>query len=112
MEVFIMFKSQIVKLVGVLHENAQDNIQKWGCPDIGTYALVREKDNPHDPNAIRVALFGHYYMGYLPRHLAGVLAPMVDSGRNFIAEFVSVNRHPYHEEVGLTIRIVEMVPAQ
>jgi hypothetical protein len=37
---------------------------------------------------------------------------MIDSGRKFIAEFVRVNRHPYHEEVGLTIRIVEMVPAQ
>jgi hypothetical protein len=107
-----MFKSQIVKLVGVFFEGAQDNIRQWGCPDIGTYALVREKDNPHDPNAIRVALFGHFYMGYLPKHLAQILAPMIDSGRKFIAEFVRVNRHPYHEEVGLTIRIVEMVPAQ
>ena len=92
-----MFKNQTVKLVGVLHENAQENILKWGCPDIGTYAPVREKDNPHDPNAIRVALFGHFHMGYLPKNLARVLAPMIDSWPEIYRGVASVNRHPYHE---------------
>ena len=102
-----MFKSQIVKLAGVSFLDAQKNIRQWGCRDIGTYAMVRDLDNPHDTNAIRVALFGHYFMGYVPRHLSRILAPMMDAGRSFIAEFVSVNKAPGQPLIGLTIRIVE-----
>jgi len=102
-----MFQSRIVKLSGVSFRDAQKNIRQWGCPDIGTYAMVRESDNPHDPNAIRVALFGHFFMGYVPRHLSRTLAPMMDAGRSFIAEFVSVNKAPGRPLIGLTIRIVE-----
>ena len=102
-----MFKNQIVKLVGVLHENAQENILKWGCEYIATYELVREPYNLFDSNAIKVAVIGQVFLGYVPRYLASTLAPMMDSGRRFIAEFVRVNRHPNRKTVGLTVRIVE-----
>jgi hypothetical protein len=95
------------RLVGVTFEDAQENIRKFGCEDIGSYALVREPDNPHDPNAIRVALAGAFYMGYVPKHIAKELAPLLDAGGNFIAQFVSRNEHPFHDIVGLTVRIVE-----
>ena len=107
-----MFKSQIVRLAGVSFDGAQENIRQWGCRDIGSYAMVRVLDNPHDPNAIRVALFDHYFMGYVPRHLARIVAPMMDAGRSFIAEFVSVNKAPGQPLIGLTIRIVETTPTQ
>ena len=49
-------KPIITKIVGATQGDAQENIKRFGCKDIGSYALVREKDNPHDPNAIQVVL--------------------------------------------------------
>ena len=95
------------KLTGVTFEDAQENIKKFGCKDIGIYALIREPDNTHDPNAIRVALFGDFFMGYIPKHIAGKLAPLMDSGIRLIAEFVGQNKSPNHSVVGLTVRIVK-----
>ena len=102
-----MFKSQIVKLAGVSFRDAQPNIRQFGCAAIGTYALIREPGNPHDKNAIQVSLGGVWFMGYLPSWLAKVLAPMMDVGRTFMAEFVARNEAPGRELVGLTVRIVE-----
>ena len=95
-----------IKLAGVTVEDAQENIKKFGCKDIGSFALVREPDNPHDPNAIRVELAG-LYLGYVPRYIAKDLAPQMDAGKNLFALFVSRNEHPFHDTVGLTVEIVE-----
>jgi hypothetical protein len=94
------------RLSGVSFGGAQKNIKMFGCEDIGTYALVREPKNPHDANAIRVEVAG-YFMGYVGRQIARWLAPEMDGGRRFRAEYVGLNKHPYHDIVGLTIRIVE-----
>ena len=102
-----LFQSQIVKLTGVSFRDAQPNIRQFGCAAIGTYALIREPDNPHDPYAIEVSLGGVWFMGYVPARLAKILAPMMDAGRTFIAEFVARNEAPGRELVGLTVRIVE-----
>ena len=99
-------KHLIIKLAGVTVGDAQENIKKFGCRDIGSFALVREPDNPHDPNAIRVELAG-LYLGYVPRYIAKDLAPQMDAGRNLFALFVSRNEHPFHDTVGLTVKIVE-----
>lgn len=96
------------KLTGVTFDDAQANIKKFGCEDIGTFKLVREPNNAYDPNAIRVALFGHYYMGYVPKHISWNLAHVIDSGARLIAQFVCRNESPNHNVVGLTIRIVEV----
>ena len=101
-----MFQNEF-KLVGVTFDDAQENIRKFGCEDIGSYALVRETANPHDPNAIRVALAGAIYMGYVPIKIAKDLAPQIDAGGEFIALFVQRNESPFHDTVGLTVRIVE-----
>ena len=106
-----MFKQPCtVKLAGVSFGNAQANIKTYGSPDIRWFALVREPNNPHDPNAIRVALFGEFFMGYIPKDVAIHLAPLMDAGRVFDAEFVCVNKHPYHDVVGLTVKIIEVAP--
>ena len=97
----------ITRLSGVSYRDAQPNIQQFGCAAIGTYALIREPDNQFDPNAIQVSLGGLWFMGYVPSKLAKVLAPMIDSGRTFLAEFVARNEAPGRELVGLTVRIVE-----
>jgi len=103
----MQFKPITIKLAGVTFDDCQDNIRKWGCRDIGSFALDRETDNPHDPNAVRVSLFGIYEMGYLPREVAQNIAPLMDTGRTFLAEFVSRNEYASYENVGLTVRIVE-----
>jgi hypothetical protein len=98
-----------VKLVGVSFGDAQANIKKFGNEHIRWFACVRGRKNPHDANAIRVALFGEYFMGYIPKETAAHLAPMMDAaGREFDAEFVCVNKHPRYDIVGLTVKIVEV----
>ena len=94
------------KLAGVTFGDAQENIKRFGCADIGSYALVREPQNPYDPNAVRVCL-GAHVMGYLPKPVARDLAPLMDAGRRFWAEFVCRNEFPPYDTVGLTVRIVD-----
>jgi hypothetical protein len=99
-------KSITTKLSGVTVGDAQENIKKYGCKDIGSFALVREPGNPYDPNAIRVEL-ARLYLGYVPRHIAEDLAPVMDEGKRFIALFVNRNEHPLFDTLGLTVKIVE-----
>lgn len=98
-------KPVVTKLAGVMF-GAQENIRKFGCADIGTFELVREPENPHDPNAIQVVI-AEYFLGYVPGHIAARLAPEMDSGVKYLAEFISRNEHPAHDRIGLTVRIVE-----
>ena len=102
----------ITKLAGVSYGNTQDNIKQFGCKDTGYYALIREPENPHDPSAVAVSLGGVWHMGYIPKDLAAELAPLMDAGRVFDAEFVCVNEFPPHKRVGLTVRIVESLQSQ
>ncbi len=95
------------KLTGVTFGDAPKNIRQFGCADIGTYGVHREPDNPCDENAIWVGLTPEWKMGYLRRDLARELAPMMDAGRRFVAEFVCRNEFPPHERIGITVRIVE-----
>jgi hypothetical protein len=98
------------KLAGVSFGDHQQNIQLFGYPaelGIEEYELVREPNNEHDPFAVRVC-FRNFCLGYLPKNIARKVAPQLDAGTNMVAEFVSVNRSPYHDQVGLTVRIVQV----
>lgn len=98
------------RLAGVTYGAAQANIKKLGGPGIGSYDLIREPDNPHDPNAIKVAYLDEIFMGYVPATVAAILAPMMDQGREFVAEFVQINRAPGQGTIGMTVLIVEFKP--
>ena len=100
-------KTITTRLAGVTHNDAQENIKIFGSKEIGSFALVREPDNPHDKNAIRVAI-GDKKLGYIPKAVAKDLAPQIDAGKDFLALFVSRNEHPVHDIVGLTVKIVEV----
>ena len=100
----------ITRITGVTYDDAQENIRIFGCKDIGSFALVREPDNPYDTHAIRVAL-GNKKLGYVPKAIAKKLAPEMDAGKEFIALFVRRNKHPHHKTVGLTVKIVEYAHA-
>ena len=96
------------KLAGVQFGACQDNIKKYAGPGVGDFELVREQDNPYDQNAIKVALFGHFEFGYTPGPIAKELAPLMDNGRRFVAEYKSLNQHPKYDLIGLTVTIKEV----
>jgi hypothetical protein len=102
----LIMNNKIFKLVGVTFDSAQENIKMFGCRDIGSFALVREPDNEHDTNAIRVQVAGRY-LGYIPRQVAKDLAPELDAGEDYLAFFVKRNESPYEKTVGLTVRILK-----
>ena len=96
-----------IKLAGVSFGDCQENIKRFGCTDTPYYTLTREPDNRSDPNAIRVTL-AYWMLGYIPKDVATVLAPKMDTGANFMAEFVRLNEYPGHDRIGITVRIVEV----
>ena len=102
-----VFEPITVRLRGVSFDNCQENIRKFGSPDIGSYALIREPHNEYDYNAIRVSLFGLFHVGYLPKDISKEIAPLMDSGRKFLALFVRRNEFLPDAMVGLTVKIVE-----
>ena len=58
-------------------------------------ALVREPENPHDPNAIRIVARvrgadGSFTLGYLKKELAAGTAPLMDAGAETVARFDGV----------------------
>lgn len=76
-----------IAVAGVTFEGRQEALaelhkaQQAGA-SITTY-LVREPDNKYDANAIKVLLEcgdGPKHVGYVPRHLAAELAPLLDAG--------------------------------
>ena len=97
-----------IKLAGVKFDACQDNIKKYAGPGVGDYELIREPDNPYDQNAIKVALFGHFELGYIPRPIAKDLAPLMDSGRHLVAEYQFRNGSPNYDTIGLTVKIKEV----
>lgn len=99
----------IIKLAGVSYGTCQYNIKNFACPQalgIDEYDLVREPDNPADPNAVWVGIGGIKF-GYIPRHMAREISPLLKAGQDLVAQFVCVNRSPFHDTVGLTVRITE-----
>ena len=54
--------------------------------------LVREEDNPHDPNAVRVEWRGHK-LGYVPRRENAALAWGLDRGTAIRARISKLAEH-------------------
>lgn len=54
--------------------------------------LVRESDNPHDPNAIRVEWQGSK-LGYVPRRENRALAAAIDAGEQVVARIKKLRPH-------------------
>lgn len=55
--------------------------------------LVREPDNPHDRQAIRVDWRGRK-LGYVPRRENRILAAALDNGEPLLARIVELRAHP------------------
>lgn len=73
-----------------------------------TALLVRNPDNAYDANAIEVhAPATGKMIGHLPAPLAARLAPEMDAGEKFLAEFVDVvvnDAHPERPGISVSIR--------
>ena len=68
--------------------------------------LLRDPDNPHDPNAIAVhpAAEGSEQVGWVPRELAAEIAPELDAGRPWSAVVLREQRRsPRDPRDGLTM---------
>jgi len=78
------------KVVGVVaNKDAQKFIAKIDLYGIRYLRPVRDPNNDHDSNAIKIVLPAstasvEYLVGYLDRHLAARLAPLVDQRRSHL----------------------------
>jgi single-stranded-DNA-specific exonuclease len=75
------------KVVGVSFEGRQNLVAGLAPGD--PLELVREPENPHDPNALAVH-YGRLQLGYLRREIALRIAPNVDAGERYTATVASV----------------------
>jgi hypothetical protein len=66
----------------------------WDEMKVGdALALVRESDNPHDSNAVRVEWQGHA-LGYVPRRENRTVARHMDGGGRVEARISKLQKHP------------------
>ena len=71
------------KIVGVTFEGRQDLVA--GLEPGALLSLVREPENPHDPNAVGV-WYGQLKLGFVKKQIAARIAPNIDAGERYRAE--------------------------
>ncbi|MDR1320934.1 MAG: HIRAN domain-containing protein [Gracilibacteraceae bacterium] len=85
-----------VKAAGVTHGNRQKALARLKAYPAAQVSirLEREPGNAFDPYAVKVVAAvegkGEYTIGYLPRALALVVAPLMDAGKAIAARFQAV----------------------
>jgi len=100
------------KVVGVTHANA-DRSQRQQiiaqCEQGERLRLVREPDNPHDPNAVAVVRLSGEQLGYLSSDLACEIAPRLDRGSRVDVEVAQVTGGEWFSDrsYGVNIKITK-----
>ena len=84
------------RVAGVSFGNRQKaltRLEKYE-PETIVVTLTREADNENDANAIKVLVNienrDKYHLGYLPKKMASLLAPLIDKGFEPVASFKCV----------------------
>ena len=78
---------------GLAHHEAK---AVWEAMHVGDeVALLREPDNPHDANAVRVEWQGHV-LGYLPRDDNAAVARQLDRGNRLAGRVARLDRYRNH----------------
>jgi len=73
--------------------------------------LVREPQNEHDPNSIRVDIGGKP-VGHIPRLIAIIIAPRMDKGETWLAQIAGINVSPENtNQPGVKLKIWRLVNA-
>lgn len=68
--------------------------EMWQAMQVGDRLdLIREPDNRHDRNAIRVEWRGHK-LGYVPRAENSAVAAALDQGDKLVARIARLTKHP------------------
>jgi hypothetical protein len=81
-----------------------DALQSEDVGPARSLELLRQPENPHDPNAIAVHAAGGEQVGWVPRDLAEELAPEIDAGRPVSAVVLREQRRsPRDPRHGLTM---------
>ena len=83
------------KVVGVTFRNDDGSSRQDIIANItqdAPISIMREPTNRFDKNAIKV-LYVDQQIGYIPREFAQILAPMMDSGRQFTAKVNVADRY-------------------
>lgn len=74
-------------------QTALDHLRRYAAADIAI-TLERESGNAADSNAVAVIATvkgkGSYQVGYLPRYIAAVVAPLMDASKAVTAAFQEV----------------------
>lgn len=81
------------KVVGVTHRNSDGTDRQRllkKCKRRERLVLVRETNNPHDSNAVKVCRSNGGQLGYLSRDVANQIAERLDKGLDVIAEITSL----------------------
>lgn len=103
----------ISKVSGVTFGNRQtalEHLTKYS-PESITIELAREPHNQYDRNAVAVVAKVNgkgYKMGYMPRYLAFMLAPLMDMGKAVKAAYIGVTggfRQGYNYGLNMQITI-------
>lgn len=72
-------------VAGVTFEKRQENIAKIPYDDYHSpLTLLREPKNKYDKNAIKIISDKYGELGFIPRAEAKKIAPLLDSGRNYL----------------------------
>lgn len=99
---------QTTLVAGLAHHDAK---AVWPVLGVGdALDLVREGDNPHDPQAVRVDWQGRV-LGYLPRADNADVARQLDRGQRLQARIVELARYRNHRRK-LAVQIYAEIPAR
>jgi hypothetical protein len=98
----------MTKVVGVTFENRQEVVAKLQMGD--RVWLEREPANPYDFNAIKVSRNNGEQIGYINRHLATSLAPIMDRLNCSIRGKVYLLTGSIHDNYSLGVVVAFKLP--
>jgi|GEM_PF-823457 len=113
---WVLVKMPLVetKVAGVTQGNRQraiEHLTRYDREQISIH-LARERDNRHDRNAVAVIATvegkGSYRMGYIPRPLAGMIAPLMEAGKAVQGLFKGVHGGTDHLFHGMATLFTSM----
>ena len=104
----------VSKVAGVTFNNRQAALKKLDRHEASSVnvSLEREASNPFDNNAVKVNVSVKdgkpYHLGYIPKDLAALIAPVLDKGIGLIARFKGVTGGYYEDMHHGALITVEM----
>ncbi|NQS75277.1 MAG: hypothetical protein HQP61_02370 [Peptococcaceae bacterium] len=95
-----------------LYEEAEHSTEGWKYKMSWHCGLIRQPDNPYDPNAIAVELAGEQ-VGFIPKALAAKLAPRIDAGEVYrVVDARIIKGGSNKDKPVFGVRIIAEAPAE